>query len=300
MENWTEIRTAYHVARLGTVSAAAEALGLHRVTVIRHIDLLEEALGEKLFIRHAKGYAPTQPGLELMLVAETTEQQFELMAARIKAQAQVKAGELVLTSLPEVAPILMPAIAAFRAKHPEMRLRHVASARTLKLEKGEAHVAIRSGLAGAQDAALDEPDNVVQPLTTYKLGLYGSEAYLARQDPVTELSDLSRCDFIAPDVTGDALSPRRYVEWLAEFAPEERIVFRSTRLSVLHDAVSAGLGLGFMPVFRGDNEAGLKRVLPEALSRQGGLSIVTHVDLHRTPRIQALVGAVKEHVPAQL
>ena len=42
--NWDEIRTAFHVARLGTVSAAAEALGVHHATVIRHIDALEKRL----------------------------------------------------------------------------------------------------------------------------------------------------------------------------------------------------------------------------------------------------------------
>ena len=55
MDNWNEIRTAYQVARLGTVSAAAEALDVHRSTVIRHIDTLETVLGEKIILRHAKG-----------------------------------------------------------------------------------------------------------------------------------------------------------------------------------------------------------------------------------------------------
>ena len=42
MDNWNEIRTAYQVARLGTVTAAAKILGIHRATVIRHINTLEQ------------------------------------------------------------------------------------------------------------------------------------------------------------------------------------------------------------------------------------------------------------------
>ena len=42
MENWSENRTAYPFTRLGTRSAAAEVSGVHRVTVIRHIDTLED------------------------------------------------------------------------------------------------------------------------------------------------------------------------------------------------------------------------------------------------------------------
>ena len=59
MDKWAELRTAYQVARLGTVSAAAEMLGFHRATVNRHIDVLEAALGARIFIRHARGYALT-------------------------------------------------------------------------------------------------------------------------------------------------------------------------------------------------------------------------------------------------
>mgnify|MGYP000273364863 FL=1 len=49
MNNWDEIKTAYQVARMGTVSGAAEVLGVHHATVIRHIDALEGQLGVKLF-----------------------------------------------------------------------------------------------------------------------------------------------------------------------------------------------------------------------------------------------------------
>ncbi|MEL6224833.1 MAG: LysR family transcriptional regulator, partial [Cyanobacteria bacterium J06627_8] len=84
MDAWNEIRTAYQVARLGTVSAAAEYLGVHRATVIRHIDALESVLGEKVFQRHSRGYTPTEVGLDLMRVAKTTDEQFSQLMGRIK------------------------------------------------------------------------------------------------------------------------------------------------------------------------------------------------------------------------
>ena len=62
MDNWDEIRTAFQVARKGTVSGAAEELGVHHATVIRHIDALEQRLGVKLFQRHARGYTATEAG----------------------------------------------------------------------------------------------------------------------------------------------------------------------------------------------------------------------------------------------
>ena len=38
--DWDEVRTAFQVARKGTVSGAAQVLGVHHATVIRHIDSL--------------------------------------------------------------------------------------------------------------------------------------------------------------------------------------------------------------------------------------------------------------------
>jgi DNA-binding transcriptional LysR family regulator len=62
IKKWTEVQTAYQVAKLGTVSAAAQALGCHRATINRHVDMLEEELGARVFIRHARAYTITEHG----------------------------------------------------------------------------------------------------------------------------------------------------------------------------------------------------------------------------------------------
>jgi DNA-binding transcriptional LysR family regulator len=99
MDSWDEIRTAFNVARIGTVSGAAEVLGVHHATVIRHIDALEERLGVKLFQRHARGYTPTEAGEDLLRVAQATDDQFSQLAGRIKGRGNDVSGELVVTSL---------------------------------------------------------------------------------------------------------------------------------------------------------------------------------------------------------
>ena len=88
IETWDEIRTAYQVARLGTVSGAAEALGVHHATVIRHIDALEGRLGVKLFQRHARGYTATEAGRDLLQVASATAEQFGAEIMRRLRNAQ--------------------------------------------------------------------------------------------------------------------------------------------------------------------------------------------------------------------
>lgn len=292
MENWTEVRTAYQVARLGTVSAAAEVLGIHRVTVIRHIEVLENALGQKLFLRHSKGYTPTDAGWELMRVAQATEDQLAQLGARLKAQAQLKAGEIVVTSLPIVAKLIMPAIDAFAQRFPDVRLRHIASARTLKLERGEAHVAIRSS------PAQEEPDNVIQPLTQFTLGLFASKAYLARMGVPKRTSELKKHRFVSLDDVHAANSAKFYLEWIDALGVRDCVVFRSTNLACIEEAIGLGVGIGFAPIFVAER-CGLTRVLPDE-QRQGHLNLVTHVDLHRTGRVQELLATLKEHVPRDL
>ncbi|MFK8079018.1 MAG: LysR family transcriptional regulator [Granulosicoccus sp.] len=72
-DKWTELRAAYQVSKLGTVSAAAEFLGFHRETVNCHIDVLEEEFGVRIFIRHSRGYTLKEAGHELLRAVEKTE-----------------------------------------------------------------------------------------------------------------------------------------------------------------------------------------------------------------------------------
>ena len=173
MDNWDEIKTAYQVARMGTVSGAAEVLGVHHATVIRHIDALEGNLGVKLFQRHARGYTATEAGKDLLQVAKATDDQFSQLVGRIKGRGSEVCGDLVVTSLSSIAPRIAPLLAAFQQEHKDVVVRYLTGRRLFRLEYGEAHVAIRAGMAP------DQPDNVVQPLMDLQVGAYASRGYVA-------------------------------------------------------------------------------------------------------------------------
>jgi len=123
LENWDEIRTAYQVARLGTVSGAAEVLGVHHATVIRHIDALERRIGARLFQRHARGYTPTEAGRDLLAVAQTTQEQFNQLTSRSKGQGEAVTGELGVTSSAGSAGLITPVFATFQAADPGVLIR---------------------------------------------------------------------------------------------------------------------------------------------------------------------------------
>ena len=192
-ENWDEVRTAYHVARLGTVSGAADVLGVHHATVIRHIDALEARLGSKLFQRHARGYTPTEAGRELLKVAQTTEEHFAQLANRITGSASEMLGELIVTALPGLSPVIAPTLARLQAEHPELAVRYVTDLRVFRLEYGEAHLAIRAG------SRPQEPDNVVQHLASLPIALYAARSYAAAKGLPEKETDLVKHRFVGPE-----------------------------------------------------------------------------------------------------
>lgn len=285
MDNWDEIRTAFQVARLGTVSGAAEALGVHHATVIRHIDALERRLGTRLFQRHARGYTPTEAGRDLLSVAQATEDQFSQLASRIKGQGEVVAGELLVTAITGVSDLLVPVFAAFQSEHPRVIIRFLTDMRMFRLDFGEAHVAIR---AGSQP---QEPDYVVQPLVRLNYGLYASQGYAEANGLPAGPEDFAQHRFIGHD---DLDSRAPFYRWQRNHVPQERVSFRATEQDALHRAVSAGLGIGFIPARVARQYPDLVEVMPPQPDWEAPVWMVTHVDLHRTLKVQALLGALRK------
>jgi DNA-binding transcriptional LysR family regulator len=283
--SWDEVRTAWAVARLGTVSGAAELLGVHHATVIRHIDALERQLGVRLFQRHARGYTPTEAGRDLFRVAQATAEQFGQLAGRIRGQGEVVAGELTVTSITGIAPLLTPVLVGFQARHPEVVVRFLSDARVFRLEYGEAHVAIRAG------AAPEEPDNVVQPFGPLRAALYASRGYVAAHGLPDGPPALAAHRFVAPEGPAQRAPSQR---WLAETVPAERIVFRATEPAALLAALRAGAGIGFAAVYEAAGDPDLVEVMPPRPEWAAPLWIVTHVDLHRTTKVQAFLTHLKE------
>lgn len=284
MENWDEIRTAWQVARLGTVSGAAEVLGVHHATVIRHVDALEGRLGTKLFQRHARGYTPTDAGRELLEVAQGAADRFDQLSSRIKGQSETVTGELIITAISGIPGLLSPAIARFQADHPGLIVRFLTDMRLFRLNSGEAHVAIRAG------SRPEDPDYVVQKFIQMRNALYASRGYADRHGlPATE-ADLARHHFVGAD---DPQSRAPFYGWLRASVPAERVIFRTSESQATEAAVRAGAGLGFMTVREASKDPNLIEVLPPRPEWTSPLWLVTHVDLHRTIKVQKFLAHIK-------
>lgn len=285
MNNWDEVRTAFQVARVGTVSGAAEVLGVHHATVIRHIDALEDRLKVKLFQRHARGYTPTEAGQDLLRVAQATDDQFNQLAGRLKGQGDDVSGELVVTSLISMAPQIVPILTEFQQTYPGLLIRYLTGDRLFRLEYGEAHVAIRAG------AAPDQPDNVVQKFARPKVALYASKSYVDRMGKPAGADDLAGHLFVGYD---NPLSRAPAAIWTRENVSPQQVVFRSADVRAMEEALIAGAGIGFMGCWEAEKRDDLVQILPPRDEWSGSIWLVTHVDLHRTNKVQTFLKFLKQ------
>lgn len=281
---WNEIQSAAEVARLGTISGAAEVLGVHRATINRHIETLEGELGGKLFQRHARGYVTTDLGQELLRIADATTEQMDQLRVQAEGNAGQISGDVVITAIDVIAPLVMPLLQKFKTQYPALRTVFLSSQSLLKLEYGEAHVAFRVGPKPS------DPDNVVRHYQTLQMGLYASKAYVARNGLPDMNGDLDHHHFIGE--LGEA-ERAPFTKWLRDLVPEERITFVANEMQVTDAALRGGIGIGFAPIPDADTYADLVPVGVAKPEWQVPVWIVTHVDLHRSLKVQAFLNVLQ-------
>lgn len=172
----------------------------------------------------------------------------------------------------------------FLRKYPEVRIVLVAEERRLKLEYGEAHVAIRAGQKP------QEPDNVVQPLSQLPVTLYAHKDYVKKFGMLPENGKMAGHQFV---ITDESASRTPYSDWARENIPQDCVVFRAFQMRSLIDAVHAGAGIGFLTQWFAQSNPDMVEMLPPRQEWDTHLWLVTHVDLHRSAKIQAFLTFIK-------
>lgn len=271
---WDDLRVALAVSRAGSLTRAAEALGVDSATVSRRLAALEAALGTTLFARHASGAAPTSAGA--VLLARAAEMEVRAMrlpeevlgGAECTGVVRLCGGPWVLA---RVAALLAPRL---RRAAPGIELRLVSGRPPVDLPGGEASLALwfeatpRSG-----DFAV--PLGEV-PYAIYRPAGAGAAPRLAHRNE----DGIAR----APDLWAEA---RR--------EPGEGFALCANDSLLLHAAVRAGLGEALLPLCLGEADPALCRADPQAppaLART--LFLHAHPDTVQLARLQVVIGLLRE------
>lgn len=245
----------------GSLTAAADKLGLPKSTVSRRLSRLEEQLGERLLLRTTRRLNITEFGAALLDHARQLESEVEAVAALAESRQARPSGRLRVSMPSDFANLLLTdMLAAFAALHPGVTLELDLSPRRVDLLGENFDLAIRLG---------DLPDDALlaaRRLAVFSWGLYAAPAYLAEHGEPQAPDDLHRhCALRLLARTGDAIRwnlLRGEQRW--EGVPPGSITANSPELLIRF--ACAGAGITTVPEYfaaphvqRGE----LRRVLPD-------------------------------------
>ena len=115
--------TLCEVARRGSITAAATALGYTTSAVSQQIAKLEKEAGQPLLERHARGIALTDAGRSVVKHAERILVELEAADAELAEIRGLRAGMLSIGTFPTAGSSLLPLVVKeFKTQHPGVRL----------------------------------------------------------------------------------------------------------------------------------------------------------------------------------
>jgi DNA-binding transcriptional LysR family regulator len=278
--DWDDLRCFLALARHGSLSAAARALGVTQPTVGRRLEAFEERLGTKLFGRRPSGYVLTAAGQSIRPLAERMEQD-ALTVERIASGRDVGLAGEVRVSASEwfASHVLGPIVAQLAARHPAIVVELVTDTRRISLARREADVAFRF-------ARFEQQEIVQRQAARVAFGLYASDAYLAKRG----VPDFDRgCEGHAVIAMSDDLASLADVPWMRAVAVNARVAVRSSSRDAQASLAAAGAGLVCLPRFVGDATAGLRLLTPPTPPPERNVWLGVHRDMRALPRVKSLV-----------
>jgi DNA-binding transcriptional LysR family regulator len=278
--SWDDLRIFLSLAREGTLTTAAKALGVSHPTVARRVQALEGQIGARLFDRLPDRFVPTAAGEELLADTEAMEKAALSINRRSAGLGDTVSGVVRLSAGEAMAVLVARHLAGLRAQLPQIEFELVASHTLANLSRREADLLIREQvpeLAGI----------VTRKLCNVAYAVYAARSLELKRTSMAALVDRPWIGF------DDDHSYMPGQHWLQEQIGR-RPEIRVNNWLVLHDAVRSGAGLAVMPCYLADQDPRLRRVggvLPEITTEQW---LLVHRDLRALPRVRAVMDALIE------
>lgn len=299
------LRVFREVARLGSLSAAAESLTYTQPAVSQQMAALERSAGMALLERTTRGVNLTDAGEALLRHAEAILAEQTLAERELEAIAGLRGGRVRMAAFPTAGAALLPAaVALFVARYPDVQLS------VLEAEPEESVPMLRAGeLEVAIVAAPNQPDGFGVLYAGIDLHHLFDEPRYAVLPPEHRLARRKRLRLqdLADEVRIElARSPTREGRIFLAPGPdpvrgEPRIAFRSDDFNVVQGMVAAGAGITVVP------ELALTNLRADVMIHNLGnsapmrtIAAATLAGVHRSPATSALLEIVAEIVEKHL
>lgn len=191
MDKWVEVELFVQTAERGSISKAAEALGLSTSAAGRHLAHLEQRLGARLVERNTRRLYLTEIGEEFFRRCRTITSEMEEAEAVVGSALLTPTGILRLTaSVSFCSQIIAPLLPDFSEQYPKLKVAVTAANRYFDLIENGIDLAIRTREHEA-DSGL-----VIRRLAETRRILAASPEYLARHGTPRTLDDLEGHRFL--------------------------------------------------------------------------------------------------------
>lgn len=178
----TRLTALVVAAEHGSLSLAARQLGARLSTISRHISDLEAEIGEPLLVRTGRGVRPTPAGEQFIERARDILRQIESALAEARGDRHHAITYLRISAPNEMALSLLPScIAAFYAKHPDVRLDLHSDSRRISLLEEDFDAAIRLG-------RIDSSELIAKPLGQVQLVVCAAPQFVPARRSFAELA----------------------------------------------------------------------------------------------------------------
>lgn len=278
--DWNDLHTFLHVARDGTIGAAAETLRLDVTTVRRRLVALEEATGITLFVKCGRLLHLTTEGERIYAIASKMEELGNEIARNATDAARELAGIVRVSTMEGFGSFyLATRLSRFVNRHPQLKIQLVNAQHVLNLSEREADVSIN--MVSPERGRL-----LVRKVGQFTVGLYGAPSYLDAAGTPKTVADLQSHTFIT---YVDELISVPHVRWLPDLVAEPKTPFVCTSLSAQFHAACEGGGLVMLPHFMGGQSDKLVRIMKTEINLVRDWWLVVHQDLQSVPRIRAVI-----------
>lgn len=281
--DWDKLKSFHAAAETGSLTAAAERLGISQSAVSRQIAALEDGLGMSVFQRHARGLVLTDAGHILHRSTRDMAAAAQSASYTLRDAQDHPSGELTVSAPVTFGSVwLTPRLGTFMDDYPDLRVNMRLDDGEFDLLKLEAECAIRLWAA-------DKADLIQRRLGTVATSLYAAPEYLKAHGTPVEASDLDTHRIVVYGT--DTNTPMRNVNWAQRVGRDDRPP-RTPSLIInnvfaMLRAVEAGLGIADLPDYMVSARSNLVKVLPELTGPAFDLYFVYPSDLRRSSRIAA-------------
>ncbi|WP_417243745.1 LysR family transcriptional regulator [Celeribacter sp.] len=264
--NWDDFRFVLAVARMGSVSAAARALGVNHATVLRRVAGIEQRLGVELFEKSVRGYDIAPEKLRLIEAAREVEAAVNAVERMAQAGEAPLAGVIRLTSTDAFChEILPPIVARMSMKTPDLSFELLCTNAHTDLSRLHADVTVRPTFKLPEDLYGEVAGQMA-------FGFYAAEG--VREDHWLSLSG--------------TIARLHFAQKMRERLERDGAVFRASADSflTLRAMAEAGLGRAMLPCIIGDQSPTLHRVYAPVDMPPVPVFVASHADLADAPRLR--------------